>query len=114
MIKITGNRYKAKKVNTVGRMVMMWVYQTDRGPMSVTEMAIASGVHTQTINTRINRYGATDPIVFSPDSLPKGGNQKRFVSRPERNPESIRLGTWEMEELQKQSAANRLSTPHLL
>jgi len=97
MIKIIGKRFKAKRPDKNGQMIMIFVYPTNYGPMSIREMEAFTGIKAFTIYTRMNRYGAMDSRVFSAEDLPHGSNQTFYkgMGRAERNPESIKLGAWE-------------------
>jgi len=82
-------------------MSLIYVYPTNYGDLTIDEMAaLFQEIHGRrisrhTINTRIDRYGMDENLVFSLDHISHGGSKEKPRGRKARSIESIKVGSLE-------------------
>jgi len=96
---ITGDKVRMFIESATGHRKLRFFFPTNKGLMTIEDISKEKEVPVNTVTTRIARYGYADPRIFSKERLPNGSSNKKVVGRPERDPYSIKIGTWELKEM---------------
>jgi len=82
--------------------VRLRLWPTNKGLMTLRDLSVAMGVNRTTLYDRIAAHGHDYIDLLAPRQETKIGF--RIKGTPRRDPESIKIGSWELQQLRKEAA----------